>query len=147
MGGLLGSVSISNKISYHNIALSFEVRDLFLELSNPTKRYDNFIHSRVYTRTSWHGNAFRITGLLCGKSTSHWWIPTQSLVWMMWGFDIFFDVSPSKLLNKQSRGIEMVWHPFNVMYVSKNGSFWTQGEKCNKYNYCVLECHTDILKY
>ena len=49
---------------------------------------------------TWHGNVFRITGLLWGESTGHRIIPLTKPV--MQSIAIFFYISPNKLFNKQS---------------------------------------------
>ena len=48
-----------------------------------------------------HGNIFRVTGTLWGKSNGPKWIPSQSTVTR--SFDAFFDLRPGKRLSKQSR--------------------------------------------
>ena len=51
-----------------------------------------------------NGNIFRFTGPLWGESTVHQWI--------MWSFDVFFDLHLNKWLSKQSGcwWFEMPWH-------------------------------------
>ena len=51
-------------------------------------------------KSSWHGDAFRITGPLWDDSTGHRRL-SRGVAWIG-RFDIFFDVSMSQLLNKQS---------------------------------------------
>ena len=50
--------------------------------------------------TSSYVNGFRITGTLGGESTGHQWIPITKA--SNAGFDVFFDFSLNKRLNKQS---------------------------------------------
>ena len=47
---------------------------------------------------SWYGNDFRIAGPVWGKSTCHWWIPSQRAIGAK--VDVFFIVSMNKLLQK-----------------------------------------------
>ena len=54
-------------------------------------------------KTSWHGNVFSIGGPLWGQSTGHQWIPlTNDEGLVTHGFNVFFDVSLNRPLNKQS---------------------------------------------
>ena len=52
--------------------------------------------------TSSNGNILRVTGHLCGEFTGPRWIPRTRP--MTRNFDVFFDLRPNKLLNKQSWG-------------------------------------------
>ena len=52
--------------------------------------------------TSSNGNIFRITGLLCGEFTGHWWIHLKRPA--TWGFDVFFDLRLNKPLSKGNAG-------------------------------------------
>ena len=55
----------------------------------------------VIMLASWHGHAFRITGLVEGESTGYRWFSPQRASDA--GFDVVFDVSPiNRLLSKQS---------------------------------------------
>ena len=57
----------------------------------------------IIMMTSSNGNIFRVTGLLCGKFTGHWWIlHTQSPVTRSFG--VFFNLCLNKRLSKQSWG-------------------------------------------
>ena len=47
----------------------------------------------------WHGNAFHITGPLCGEPPVTGGSPRKGPV--MWTFDDFFVISLKKLMNKQ----------------------------------------------
>ena len=69
--------------------------------------------------TSSNGNIFHVTGLLCEKFTSHWWIPLQRPVTQ--SFDVFFDLHLNKRLSKESRrrwfetSSRSLWHHCNAM--------------------------------
>ena len=72
-----------------------------------------------FMMTSSNGNIFRVTGHLCGEFTGPGEFPTQRPVTR--SFDVFFDLSLSKRLSKQSRGwwfqtqSRPLWRHCNVM--------------------------------
>ena len=64
---------------------------------------------------SWHGNSLCITGLLCGGSTSHWWIPLTKV--SNAEIYVFFVLSLNKLLNKQL-GCWLFETPWRSCYIT-----------------------------
>ena len=68
----------------------------------------------VNMMTSWNGNAFRVTGPLWGEPTGDRWIPPTKV--QKRSCEVFFDVSLSKLLNKQTnnRWFETPWSSCDI---------------------------------
>ena len=76
-------------------------------MGEQSDKWTNDVHinkKKIHSTTnlnlmSWHGNSLCITGLLCGGSTSHWWIPLSKVSNAQ--IYVFFVLSLNKLLNKQ----------------------------------------------
>ena len=65
----------------------------------------------ICSMTSWHGNAFHITGLLWGESTSHWWFHSQRPI--MHTFVLWLN----KLLKNSRNTSDLRGHDAHVMLV------------------------------
>ena len=62
-------------------------------------RYQRLLDTDRYMMTPSNGNLFRVTGLLCGEFTGHWWIPrTKTSGAELW---CFLWSAPNKQLSKQ----------------------------------------------
>ena len=85
------------------------------------------LHVLLLMMTSSNGNVFRVTGLLCGEFTGHWWIPAQRPVTR--GFEVFFDLRLKQQSIKQGRHLwfekpsRSLWRHCNVK-ISNTSQPW-----------------------
>ena len=83
-----------------SVAVSFSHCD-----SAPWKGMSWLYSVQLFNPRWQNGNIFRATGHLCGEFTGDRWIPAQRPV--TWSFDVIFDLSVNRRLNKQSWGCDL----------------------------------------
>ena len=84
------------------------------------------LHIRMMM-TSWHGNAFRITGSLCSRGGHQW--DSLHIGPVMRSF-VFFEISLDNMVNKHSccPWFETPWHSFDVTVMGPALERFKQGQ-------------------